>query len=91
MPSGFAINKKTADDYVLRSKDGYYPDLLLPVEKSIKLENGCRTLWFEIDSENPLAAGEHSIELTVSDDDTAAGTSVMVEVIDCDELLQYHF
>lgn len=83
MPSGFAINKKTADDYVLRSKDGYYPDLLLPVEKSIKLENGCRTLWFEIDSENPLAAGEHSIELTVSDDDTAAGTSVMVEVIDC--------
>jgi len=83
MPSGFAINKKTADDYVLRSKDGYYPDLLLPVEKSIKLENGCRTLWFEIDSENPLAAGEHSIELTVSDDDTTAGTSVMVEVIDC--------
>ena len=83
MPSGFAINKKTADDYVLRSKDGYYPDLILPVEKSIKLENGCRTLWFEIDSENPLAAGEHSIELTVSDDDTAAGTSVMVEVIDC--------
>lgn len=83
MPSGFAINEKTADDYVLRSKDGYYPDLLLPVEKSIKLENGCRTLWFEIDSENPLAAGEHSIELTVSDDDTAAGTSVMVEVIDC--------
>ena len=83
MPSGFAINKKTADDYVLRSKDGYYPDFLLPVEKSIKLENGCRTLWFEIDSENPLAAGEHSIELTVSDDDTAAGTSVMVEVIDC--------
>lgn len=82
MPSGFAINEKTADDYVLRSKDGYYPDLLLPVEKSIKLENGCRTLWFEIDSENPLAAGEHSIELTVSDDDTAAGTSVMVEVID---------
>ncbi len=83
MPSGFAINEKTADDYVLRSKDGYYPDLLLPVEKSIKLENGCRTLWFEIDSENPLAAGEHSIELTISDDDTAAGTSVMVEVIDC--------
>lgn len=83
MPSGFAINEKTADDYVLRSKDGYYPDLLLPVEKSIKLENGCRTLWFEIDSENPLAAGEHSIELTVSDDDTTAGTSVMVEVIDC--------
>lgn len=83
MPSGFAINKKTADDYVLRSKDGYYPDLLLPVEKSIKLENGCRTLWFEIDSENPLVAGEHSIELTVSDDDTTAGTSVMVEVIDC--------
>ncbi len=83
MPSGFAINEKTADDYVLRSKDGYYPDLLLPVEKSIKLENGCRTLWFEIDSENPLAAGEHKIELTVSDDDTAAGTAVTVEVIDC--------
>lgn len=83
MPSGFAINEKTADDYVLRSKDGYYPDLLLPVEKNIKLENGCRTLWFEIDSENPLAAGEHKIELTVSDDDTAAGTAVTVEVIDC--------
>ncbi|MDE6124678.1 MAG: DUF4091 domain-containing protein [Eubacterium sp.] len=83
MPSGFAINKKTADDYVLKSKDGYYPDLLLPVENNITLENGCRVLWFEIDSENPLAAGEHKIELTVSDNDASASTSVTVEVIDC--------
>ena len=83
MPSGFAINEKTADDYVIKSKDGYYPDLLLPAQGNIKLENGSRVLWFEIDSDEPIAAGEHKIEITVSGNDTSASTTITAEVIDC--------
>lgn len=83
IPSKFAINKKTADDYVIRSKDGYYPDLLLPVDGDIQLENGKKTLWFEIDSEDIIPAGEHTIELTVSKGDERKTAALRVEVIDC--------
>ena len=83
IPSKFAINKKTADEYVIRSKDGYYPDLLQPVSGDIKLENGKKTLWFEIDSKDTIPAGEHAIELTVSNGDETATATLTVEVIDC--------
>ena len=83
IPSKFAINEKTADDYVIRSKDSYYPDLLLPVEGDIKLENGKKTLWFEIEPKDTLSAGEHVIELTVSNGKEKATVSLTVEVIDC--------
>ena len=83
IPSNFAINEKTADDYVIRSKDGYYPDLLLPIDGDIRLENGKKTLWFEIDCENTLSAGEHRIELTVSNGAERETAGLMVEVIGC--------
>ena len=83
IPSKFPINEKTADDYVIRSKDGYYPDLLLPVDGDIQLENGRRTLWFEIDAESALPAGEHTVELTVSNGDETESAVLTVEVIDC--------
>lgn len=83
IPSKFAINEKTADDYVIRSKDGYYPDLLLPVDGDIQLENGRRTLWFEIDSESALPTGEHTVELTVSNGNEKESAVLTVEVIGC--------
>ena len=83
IPSKFAINEKTADDYVIRSEDGYYPDLLLPVEEDIKLENGKKTLWFEIDSEDTIPAGEHVIELTVSSGAERETAALTIEVINC--------
>ncbi|MDE5995302.1 MAG: DUF4091 domain-containing protein, partial [Eubacterium sp.] len=83
LPSEFAINEKTADDYVIRSKDGYYPDLLLPTDSSIKLKNGVKTIWFEINPAENLEAGKHEIEITVSSDDDKKSVSVEVEVINC--------
>lgn len=83
IPSKFAINEKTADDYVIRSKDGYYPDLLLPIDGDIKLENGKKTLWFEIDSEDTIDAGEHTIELIVSNGAEKESALLIVEVVNC--------
>lgn len=83
LPSEYAINEKTADDYVIRSKDGYYPDLLLPADKTIQLENGCKTIWFEIHPNEKLSAGMHKIEISVSGDNDKKTVSLEVEVIDC--------
>lgn len=83
LPSEFAINEKTADDYVIRSKDGFYPDLLLPVAEKVSLENGEKTVWFEIKPDNKLAAGKHKIEIIVSSRDSENSVSLEIEVIGC--------
>ncbi|MDE5671163.1 MAG: DUF4091 domain-containing protein [Eubacterium sp.] len=83
LPSEYAINEKTADDYVIKNKDGYYPDLLLPAEKIIKLENGAKTLWFEINPTEKLEAGNHKIEIIVSSGDVKSSVSFDIEVINC--------
>lgn len=83
MPSEYAINEKTADDYVIRSKDGYYPDLLQPAEKTISLENANKTVWFEIEPKENLQAGSHKIEITVSDGRDEKTVSLTVDVIGC--------
>lgn len=83
LPSEFAINEKNADDYVIKSKDGYYPDLLLPADNKIQLENGKKTLWFEIVPTEKLAAGKHNIEITVSNENCTETVSLTAEVIDC--------
>lgn len=83
VPSNYAINKKTADDYVIESKDGYYPDLLLPCDKNIRLENGKKTVWFEICPDKALEAGEHKIEITVTCGDEMKTCTFTAEVINC--------
>lgn len=83
LPSEYAINEKTADDYVIKSKDGYYPDLLLPADHEIELENGCKTIWFEIAPDKPLSAGIHEIEISVLGSGCEASVSLSVEVIGC--------
>lgn len=77
--SDFPMWKKGADDYYRFSESGYYPDLLLPAGKCIKLKNGITVLWIEIDaSENE--PGLHKISLSA--DDKAANISV--EIIDAE-------
>lgn len=83
LPSEYAINEKTADDYVIRSRDGYYPDLLLPISDTVKLENGTKTIWFEINPAEKLEAGKHEIEIIVSSGENKASASLNVEVINC--------
>lgn len=83
IPSKFAIREKTADDYVIRSSDGFYPDLLLPCDGNISLENGKKIIWLEIDPKNILSAGKHAIKLIVSNSNETVSTEIMVEVIDC--------
>lgn len=83
MPSEYSINEKTADDYVIKSKDGYYPDLLLPANSTIRLENANKTIWFEIEPKETLLAGSHKIEITVSNKNDKKTVSLDVEVIGC--------
>ncbi len=82
MPSEFPINEKTADDFVIRSKDGYYPDLLIPTDGQINMINGERLLWFEIYSKESLPVGKHKTTIRISDGEADVSKSIDVEVID---------
>lgn len=83
VPSGCAVNEKTADDYVVKSSDGLYPDLLLPVCGNVKIKNSKRLLWLEIVPEVSLTAGSHHIDITVAGSESKESVSVFVDVIDC--------
>ena len=75
---------KGADEYYRYSKDGYYPDLLLPTEKNIKITKGINVFWVEICS-NSSSTSENTIEILLSENGTIiAETSVKVEVINCE-------
>ncbi|MCD7723447.1 MAG: DUF4091 domain-containing protein [Clostridiales bacterium] len=84
IPGGFAINKKTDDDYVIKSADDFYPDLLSDAGRDVKMQSGQRTMWFEIAPAEPLAAGKYSIEITVSNESGAEKCALSVEVIDAE-------
>lgn len=81
VPAGFAVNDKTADDYVVRSKDGFYPDVLIPAERKVDMKNGSRLLWLEIIPAAPPAAGRYSIEITVSGGGGSKTCALFAEVI----------
>ena len=83
LPSEYSICKNRADDYVIESKDGYYPDLLLPCETEIQPDNGSKVIWFEIKVDKPLTAGKHNIEIVVSAGSDTASVTIEVEVIGC--------
>ncbi len=74
---------KGADDYYRFSEDGYYPDLLLPVNNTIKIKKGINVYWVEI-SANGNCVGNNEISITLTDnDEIIAKTSISVEVIEC--------
>lgn len=83
LPSRLPLKKDTADDYVLLSDDGYYPDLLVPAESAVSLENGRALLWFEIEPQKNLPAGDHDITLTAVCAGESRSVSLTVKVICC--------
>ena len=80
--SDFPMNKTGVDDYFRFSEDGYYPDLLLPINDKIKVSKGISVFWVEVNA-NEKNIGTNTIEIKLKDDEeTIAETSLKVEVID---------
>ena len=72
--------KKGADDYYRFSRNGYYPDLLLPLgERKLYDKGGVSALWFEVDGKGN-EPGTYTIEITVGD----KNVSLEVEIIDAE-------
>lgn len=82
--SDFPMNKTGVDDYFRFSEDGYYPDLLLPINDKIKVSKGISVFWVEVNA-NEKNIGTNTIEIELKDDEkTIAETSLKVEVINCE-------
>ena len=77
--SDLPITKKDADDYYRFSKSGYYPDLLIPIEKQLQLNKGLNVIWVEIDA-NDTSPDKYSIALNIG----KQTTSIDVEIIDAE-------
>ncbi len=77
--SDFPMNKNGADDYFRFSKNGYYPDLLLPLGKKTELKKGVNVFWFELDAKENKT-GAHRIEIQIGD----KRVGVDVEIIDAE-------
>lgn len=72
-----------ADDYYRFSKDGYYPDLLLPTDNEIDIVKGVNVFWVEVnaDKEN---IGNNSLKVSIKENNISlAESSLDIEIIDC--------
>lgn len=70
-----------ADNYYRFSKNGYYPDLLLPITNDIKFKKGKNIFWVEIIA-NDTFVGKHHIDINISDNDCINEySSITVEII----------
>lgn len=80
--SDFPMNKDGADDYFRFSNDGYYPDLLLPVNEKILINRGITVFWVEINADDNTI-GNNTIEIHIKNENIViASASVNIEVID---------
>ncbi len=57
---------KGADNYYRYSENGYYPDLLMPINNELKLNKGINSIWVEIDA-NYNTIGNHNFKVTIDD------------------------
>lgn len=57
---------KGADDYFRFSDDGYYPDLLLPLNEDISIKKGINVFWVEITADKNHI-GENEVIVSVID------------------------
>lgn len=64
--SDFPMFKKKTDTYYRFSKDGYYPDLLLPFKGKVCAKKGITVLWFEIDA-SLNEVGKHRADIRIGD------------------------
>lgn len=77
-------NTKGVDDYYRLSKDGYYPDLLRPIENTFEFKKGVNVIWIEVIADDSVAAEKHKVSVTISNDgDVLSKSSIDVEVINC--------
>ncbi len=75
---------KGADDYYRFSDDGYYPDLLLPINNQINCKKGLNLFWVEVIGEK-TSIGENTINISVFDNEKIIGeTNIKIETIDCE-------
>ncbi len=74
---------KWADDYFRFSDDGYYPDLLIPIENEISFKKGTNLFWVEIKGDDN-SIGQNTLNISViKDDKIVIRKSITVEIIDC--------
>lgn len=75
--------EKCGDNFVLKEgKEGLYPDLLRPAELTLKLKGkGYRSIWFEIEPNGELPAGENKLEFSVELKDGRYTLSLNAKVI----------
>ena len=74
---------KGADDYYRFSKDGYYPDLLLPVGDEITINKGLNTYWIEITADKESIGNNEVFISLMENNELIAETSLQIEIIDC--------
>lgn len=75
--SDFPMNPSGCDDYYKFSQSGYYPDLLVPIDKKVVLDKGINVLWVEVSSKD---AGEYRFEF-ISEGKSA---KIEYEIIDAE-------
>ena len=82
--SDFPMNKKGVDDYYRFSSDGYYPDLLLPIDNKVKIKKGINVFWIEINADDKTN-GNNIVEICIKENhEIIANTTINIEVIDCE-------
>lgn len=72
-----------ADDYYRFSNDGYYPDLLLPIDNEINIVKGVNVFWVEVNADTE-SIGNNNIKILFNKNDVLiAETSLYIEIINC--------
>ena len=75
---------ENSDDYFRFSDDGYYPDLLVPINDKITFQKGNNAFWIEIFSSKKHVGNNDIKILLTNESDCTVFKHVSVEVIDCD-------
>lgn len=74
---------KNSDDYYRLSDDGYYPDLLLPVNDEISFKKGINVFWIELTASQEFV-GNNKIEIILKcENEVLISKEISVEIIDC--------
>ena len=75
---------KNADNYFRFSDDGYYPDLLLPINDITVFKKGINVFWIELIADGSFV-GIDDIEVSIlRDKEIIVTKNIKVEIIDCE-------
>lgn len=73
------------DDYTLRKKSGYFPELLRPLDGAFKAKAGkWNSVWIEVSPNPTIAAGEHSIKVDFACDDVEESAEFTIDVVNAE-------